>query len=104
MEQMSNYDFSQPNKLARKALWLGLGNAFWSIIKGSWAIIAVLAIRGFSTNSYWLYLICLGLIVLTFIRLSINYFYYSYQVVGDELIINKGCLMKSKTESKLVTF
>ncbi|HLW40745.1 MAG TPA: PH domain-containing protein [Flavobacterium sp.] len=101
MEQMSNYDFSQPNKLARKALWLVLGNAFWTIIKGSWAIIAVLAIRGFSTNSYWLYLIFLGLIVLTFIRLSINYFYYSYQVVGDELIINKGWLSKSKTVVKL---
>src|SRR5690554_3779428 len=101
MEQMSNYDFSQPNKLARKALWLVLGNAFWTIIKGSWAIIAVLAIRGFSTNSYWLYLIFFGLIVLTFIRLSINYFYYSYQVVGDELIINKGWLSKSKTVVKL---
>src|SRR5690554_6463752 len=101
MEQMSNYDFSQPNKLARKALWLVLGNAFWTIIKGSWAIIAVLAIRGFSTNSYWLYLIFFGLIMLTFIRLSINYFYYSYQVVGDVLIINKGWLSKSKTVVKL---
>ena len=39
--------------------------------------------------------------MLTFIRLSINYFYYSYQVVGDELIINKGWLSKSKTVVKL---
>lgn len=96
-----NYDFSQPNKLDKKALWLILGNAFWTIIKASWAIIALLVIRGFPTDAYWLYLIFFGLIILTFARLSINYFYYSYQVIADELIINKGWLNKSKTVVKL---
>lgn len=101
MTQNNNHDFSQLNKLDRKALWLVLGNAFWTIIKASWAIIALLAVRGFPTDAYWLYLILLALIVITFVRLTLNYYYYSYQVEKDELIIYQGWLNKSKTVVKL---
>lgn len=96
-----NFDFSQPNKLDRKALWLILGNALWAIVKSLWPIAAVLALRGFPTDTYWMYAIVLGLVLLTFLRLAINYFYYSYQIIADELIINKGWLSKSKTVVKL---
>ena len=51
MTQHSNYDFSQPNKLDRKALWLVLGNALWAIIRGIWPILAVVALRGFKTDA-----------------------------------------------------
>ncbi|MDO5637439.1 MAG: PH domain-containing protein, partial [Myroides sp.] len=101
MTQHSNYDFSQPNKLDRKALWLVLGNALWAIIRGIWPIMAVLALRGFKTDAYWIYIAVPAVILLTFARLAINYFYYSFQVLGDELIINKGWLSKSKTVVKL---
>src|SRR5690606_17458916 len=101
MTQHSNYDFSQPNKLDRKALWLVLGNALWAIIRGIWPILAVLALRGFKTDAYWIYIAVPAVILLTFARLAINYFYYSFQVLGDELIINKGWLSKSKTVVKL---
>ena len=101
MTQHSNYDFSQPNKLDRKALWLVLGNALWAIIRGIWPILAVVALRGFKTDAYWIYIAVPAVILLTFARLAINYFYYSFQVLGDELIINKGWLSKSKTVVKL---
>src|SRR5690606_27843995 len=101
MTQYSNYDFSQPNKLDRKALWLVLGNALWAIIRGIWPTLAVLALRGFKTDAYWIYIAVPAVILLTFARLAINYFYYSFQVSGDELIINNGWLRKSKTVVKL---
>lgn len=99
--QYNNYDFSEPNKLDRKALWLVLGNALWAIIRGIWPILAVLALRGFKTDAYWIYIAVPAVVLLTFARLAINYFYYSFQVLGDELIINKGWLSKSKTVVKL---
>src|SRR5690554_165418 len=101
MMQYNNYDFSEPNKLDRKALWLVLCNALCAIILGIWPILAVLALRGFKTDAYWIYIAVLAVVLLTFARLAINYFYYSFQVLGDELIINKGWLSKSKTVVKL---
>lgn len=101
MKQMPKYDFSQPNKLARKALWLVLGNAFWVMFRSLWPILAVLALRGFDNKSPWLYIVFAGIFVLLISRLFINYFYYSYQVIDDELVINKGWLSKSKTVVKL---
>lgn len=101
MKQMPKYDFSQPNKLARKALWLVLGNAFWAMFRSLWPILAVLALRGFDNKSPWLYIVFAGIFVLLISRLFINYFYYSYQVIDDELVINKGWLSKSKTVVKL---
>lgn len=101
MTQHSNYDFSQPNKLDRKALWLVLGNALWTIVRSLWPILAVFALRGFKTETYWIYIAVAAITFLIFARLSINYFYYSYQVAGDELIIYKGWLSKSKTVVKL---
>ena len=101
MKQMPKYDFSQPNKLARKALWLVLGNAVWAMFRSLWPILAVLALRGFDNKSPWLYIVFAGIFVLLISRLFINYFYYSYQVIDDELVINKGWLSKSKTVVKL---
>src|SRR5690606_7988397 len=101
MMQHSNYDFSQPNKLDRKALWLVLGNSLWTIIRSLWPILAVFALRGFKTDAYWIYIAVPAIILVTFARLAINYFYYSFQVLEDELIINKGWLSKSKTVVKL---
>src|SRR5690606_9535209 len=101
MKQMPKYDFSQPNKLARKALWLVLGNAVWVMFRSLWPILAVLALRGFDNKSPWLYIVFTGIFVLLISRLFINYFYYSYQVIDDELVINKGWLSKSKTVVKL---
>src|SRR5690606_8223920 len=77
------------------------GNALWAIIRGIWPILAVVALRGFKTDAYWIYIAVPAVILLTFARLAINYFYYSFQVLGDELIINKGWLSKSKTVVKL---
>src|SRR5690606_1775018 len=101
MTQHSNYDFSQPNKLDRKALWLVLGNALWAIIRGIWPILAVVALRGFKTDAYWIYIAVPAVILLTFARLAINYFYYSFQVLRRELIMNKGWLSKSRSVVKL---
>lgn len=101
MMQHSNYDFSQPNKLDRKALWLVLGNSLWTIVRSLWPILAVFALRGFKTDAYWIYIAVPAIILVTFARLAINYFYYSFQVLEDELIINKGWLSKSKTVVKL---
>src|SRR5690606_7957506 len=52
-------------------------------------------------HSFWFYMIVPALILLVFGRLLINYFYYSYQIINDELIITKGWLSKSKTVVKL---
>src|SRR5690606_40716419 len=62
---------------------------------------AVLALRGFDNKSPWLYIVFAGIFVLLISRLFINYFYYSYQVIDDELVINEGWLSKSKTVVKL---
>lgn len=100
MNQKHNYDFSQPNKLDQKALWLVLGNAVWVMFRSLWPILAVLALRGFDNKAPWLYLVFVGIFVLIISRSFINYFYYSYQISGDELIIRKGWLSKSKTVVK----
>jgi len=101
MTQKPKYDFSQPNKLARKALWLVLGNALWKTLRSMWPILALFVVRrDFSSRSLWIYAFILVIILLNFVRLLINYFYYSYQITGDELIINKGWLSKSTTVVK----
>ncbi len=100
MKQKPNYDFSVPNKLERKALWLVLAKASWAIFRGFWPVLAIFAFRGFPTDSTWIYVGALAILLLTFGKLFINYFYYTYQIIGDELVIQKGWLNKSKTVVK----
>lgn len=101
MNLKANYDFSQPNKLERKALFLVLNKALWAMFKGFWPIFALFAIKGFPADAWWVYLAAAGVVMLAFIRVSINYFYFSYQVIHDEFVIKKGWLNKSTTVIKL---
>lgn len=100
MSQKISYNFSLPNKLDKKALFLVLGTTLYTVARAAWPIIALMVVkREFKS---WYFFAVIGVIILaTFVRKLINYFYFSYQVVGDELIIKKGWLNKSTTVVKL---
>ena len=100
MSQKISYNFSLPNKLDKKALFLVLGTTLYTVARAAWPIIALMVVkREFKS---WPFFAVIGLIILaTFVTKLINYFYFSYQVVGDELIIKKGWLNKSTTVVKL---
>lgn len=100
MSQKINYNFSLPNKLDKKALFLVLGTTLYTVARAAWPIIALMVVkREFKS---WYFFAVIGVIILaTFVTKLINYFYFSYQVVGDELIIKKGWLNKSTTVVKL---
>lgn len=100
MSQKISYNFSLPNKLDKKALFLVLGTTLYTVARAAWPIIALMVVkREFKS---WYFFAVIGVIILaTFITKLINYFYFSYQVVGDELIIKKGWLNKSTTVVKL---
>jgi len=100
MSQKISYNFSLPNKLDKKALFLVLGTTLYTVARAAWPIIALMFVkREFKS---WYFFAVIGLIILTtFVTKLINYFYFSYQVVDDELIIKKGWLNKSTTVVKL---
>lgn len=100
MSQKISYNFSLPNKLDKKALFLVLGTTLYTVARAAWPIIALMFVkREFKS---WYFFAVIGVIILTtFVTKLINYFYFSYQVVGDELIIKKGWLNKSTTAVKL---
>lgn len=100
MSQKISYNFSVPNKLDKKALFLVLGTTLYTVARAAWPIIAIMVVkREFKS---WYFFAVIGVIILaTFITKLINYFYFSYQVVDDELIIKNGWLNKSTTVVKL---
>ncbi|WLD22862.1 PH domain-containing protein [Flavobacterium dauae] len=100
MNQKIRYNFSLPNKLDKKALFLVLGTTLYTVARAAWPIIALMVVkREFKS---WYFFAVIGVIILiTFVTKLINYFYFSYQVVDDELIIKKGWLNKSTTVVKL---
>ncbi|MEG1020496.1 MAG: PH domain-containing protein [Myroides sp.] len=100
MSQKISYNFSLPNKLDKKALFLVLGTTLYTVARAAWPIIALMFVkREFKS---WYFFAVIGVIILTtFVTKLINYFYFSYQVVEDELIIKKGWLNKSTTVVKL---
>ncbi len=100
MSQKISHNFSLPNKLDKKALFLVLGTTLYTVARAAWPIIALMVVkREFKS---WYFFAVIGVIILaTFVTKLINYFYFSYQVVGDELIIKKGWLNKSTTVVKL---
>jgi len=100
MSQKISYNFSLPNKLDKKALFLVLGTTLYTVARAAWPIIALMFVkREFKS---WYFFAVIGVIILTtFVTKLINYFYFSYQVIDDELIIKKGWLNKSTTVVKL---
>lgn len=100
MSQKISHNFSEPNKLDRKALFLVLGTALWSVARAIWPILAIIFVNKEIKNFYLIAVI--GVVVLlTFLSKLINYFYFTYQLVGDELVIKKGWLSKSTISVKL---
>lgn len=100
MSQKISYNFSLPNKLDKKALFLVLGTTLYTVARAAWPIIALMFVkREFKS---WYFFAVIGVIILTtFVTKLINYFYFSYQVVQNELIIKKGWLNKSTIVVKL---
>lgn len=100
MNQKISYNFSEPNTLDRKALFLVLGTTLWTVARAIWPIIAIILVKR-DMKSWYLIAVIAAVVLLTFITKLINYFYFSYQVVHDELIVKKGWLNKSTTAIKL---
>ncbi|WKW45581.1 PH domain-containing protein [Myroides sp. JBRI-B21084] len=96
MNQNSNYHFNEPNRLDRKALFLVIATSILKVARAAWPILAIILVKGSDRNFY-----LIGVILLitgaTFITKLIDYFYFTYQVIHDELIIKKGWLNKSTT-------
>lgn len=101
MKDKSNFDFSTPQKLDKKALWIVLGKAVWTIARTLWPLLAIMALKGFREDALWLYLIMLGVSALTIVRLVLQFLFYTYELNIDELKIKKGWLSKSETVLKL---
>jgi len=100
MSQKISYNFSLPNKLDKKALFLVLGTTLYTVARAAWPIIAIMVVKR-EFKSWYLMAVIGAILGLTFITKLINYFYFSYQVFDDELIIKKGWLNKSTTVVKL---
>lgn len=91
----SHYDFSQPNRLDKKALLLVLGTSIWATARAAWPILLLFVVKREMYNSYVVAVVIVA-VLFTFVFKIINYLFFSYEVSGDELIIQKGWLNKSK--------
>lgn len=96
MSQSTNYNFSEPNKLERKALFLVLATSLWAVIRASWPILAIMFVKGGERSLYLLAVIG-AITIVTFVAKLINFFFFSYEINANELIIKKGWLSKSTT-------
>ncbi len=88
MNQKNNYNFSELNKLDRKALFLVLGTTLWTVARAIWPILAIIIVKR-EMKSWYLFAVIGVVTILTFAAKLINFFYFSYQVVDNELIIKK---------------
>lgn len=100
MNQKNNYNFKELNKLDRKALFLVLGTTLWTVARAIWPILAIIIVKR-EMKSWYLFAVIGVVTILTFAAKLINFFYFSYQVIDNELIIKKGWLSKSTTAVKL---
>lgn len=100
MKPTNNYNFSQLNKLDKKALFLVLTTSLWTVARAVWPLVAIFVVKR-ETKSWSFFAIIGAVLLTTLITKLINYFYFSYQVVDNELIIRKGWLSKSTTVIKL---
>lgn len=100
MSLKTHYNFSEPNKLDRKALFLVLGTSLWTVVRAIWPILAIILVKR-DMKSWYLFAVIGAITLATFAARLIAYFYFSYQVQHDELIIKKGWLNKSTTAVKL---
>lgn len=98
-----NYDFSQPNKLSKKAFSLVLAKAFWDNFRIFWGIYVLVLFKNYknSEDRTEAILIFSGIFllisILIFIFQCIKFKYFSYKIIDNELIIQKGWLKKSQT-------
>lgn len=103
---MMNYDFSIPNKLSKRAFWLVLAKSFWSNFKIFWGAFALFLFKKGNNSDdklqFFLIFLAIFLVISIFIFIFqyIKYKYFSYQIIGDELIIREGWLNKSETVVK----
>ncbi|GET45631.1 UPF0699 transmembrane protein YdbT [Capnocytophaga felis] len=101
-----NYDFSIPNKLSKRAFWLVLAKSFWSNFKIFWGAFALFLFKKGNNSDdklqFFLIFLAIFLVISIFIFIFqyIKYKYFSYQIIGDELIIREGWLNKSETVVK----
>ncbi len=102
MQRLNNYDFSVPNRLDVRALWLNIALIIWQTGKTIFPFLILILLRKSHSNNYLLLLaLIFAFLVFAIVKAIIKYRNLSFQILGDELIIREGWLKK---EVKAVKF
>lgn len=97
----NHFNFSEPQKLDKKAFFLILTKTLWTIIKSFGPIALIFLVKGMpEKNNYLIYAFLALILFVAGIKLFVDYYFFTYQIVNDELIIKEGWLTKSTTVVK----
>ncbi|MCK5847111.1 MAG: PH domain-containing protein [Bacteroidales bacterium] len=93
---MGNIDWSKEQRQAPIGLLLFAAQTFRNILKGAWPIFLLFIIKdGDSRNELYFWAIILGTAFIL-INGSLSYWYFRFNIEGDEFVVRKGYLKKIK--------
>lgn len=91
-----NYDFSVPNRQSIFAIIIIILKTFQLVIKQIFPLLLILLIGKSLQKPSYLLLVVIAVSCLTLIISIIQYFKTYFYISGNELIVHKGILRKSK--------
>lgn len=96
MKQQS-IDWSLPQRQPKGGLLIAFSKVLWEVIKKGWWLLLVLLLKDRPEEASRMSryeLIALFIVILTFTGTLLQYFYFRFYIINNELIIKKGWLKK----------
>lgn len=94
MNPPGNYDWHIPQRQATAGILIMLYKTVVTVLKNLWVLILIVVFRTGQRSPGFLEYIILGISVLILVQSLVEFFYFRFYMLNDELIIKKGFLSK----------
>src|SRR5688572_2068528 len=94
MNLPGNYDWHIPQRQAMAGILIMLYKTVITVIKTMWVLLLILIFRTGQRSAGYLEYTVLGIAVFILLQSIVEFFYFRFYMLNDELIIKKGFLRK----------
>jgi putative membrane protein len=94
MNPPGNYDWHIPQRQATAGIIIMLYKTVVTVLKSLWVLIFIVVFRTGQSGPGFLEYMILGIAVLILVQSLVEFFYFRFYMLNDELIIKKGFLSK----------
>ena len=94
MNPKGSYDWHIPQRQATAGLLIALYKTVFTVIKNTWVFILVLFFGQGKKSADYVQYVIIGIAVLVLVQSIVEFFYFRFFMVDNELIIKKGFIRK----------